>query len=629
MQEIYRMQTLDGFLSERMNVHSNALFGFIDRSGKYFIPQRIKMELIKLKKVKRNVYDNSVFCVANCLGVGEVAFEIKYQKESIDGIAQCELYLLENVYKINGYCCDTIRTKLAVFEASVKDFLEKSYSAFNISLTQEDDDDDVLDGMVEDGVLASYMLSKKQYEHAILREMEETVDKIYEGFFNAKMDLLKKQQSSFTSTVLREYEKELGLVRDRFLTIKGSDNFFAQNQLLDKAIEANLGISLQSFEEEEDFLDRLERETLKANKEFDKLENDADRIVRKNLPNIDSERIVNLSNDLTNRNENIEVSEVWGRGAKSHDADLATGDDDTVAFIDETLVIEEENFKEYADKNKQQIELNNSLKLLQEEEKEVEEEEEQKTEQDNDQSVENDKTKKLEELKKNRVVLEQQNQVEDIIGIVKEDRASIKDVSEQNDEKSKLKKDDKETEIGKVEKTPVSKKDIRHKTKATKAKENLISEGKKDTIKTNNIPTDNKDKVVSSTINQRYSIEEALKKAELRRQEDLRKKEEQHQKEVAALKRQLEGDQIADFSLNKDEWYFVEPKNEEAIEEPHAEEENVTGLDQHKTSTKYGANKKPDYFTIENKNGKIIFNISKNGKKTEGQLVKDDFEREH
>ena len=164
--------------------------------------------------------------------------------------------------------------------------------------------------------------------------------------------------------------------------------------------------------------------------------------------------------------------------------------------------------------------------------------------------------------------------------------------------------------------------------KATNAKENLISEGKKDTT-TNNIPTDNKDKVVSSTINQRYSIEEALKKAELRRQEDLRKKEEQHQKEVAALKRQLEGDQIGDFSLNKDEWYFVEPKNEEAIEEPHVEEENVTGLDQHKTSTKYGANKKPDYFTIENKNGKIIFNISKNGKKTEGQLVKDDFEREH
>ena len=44
MEDMFRMQTLDGYMSERVDIHENALFGYIDKSGKYYIPQRIKNE---------------------------------------------------------------------------------------------------------------------------------------------------------------------------------------------------------------------------------------------------------------------------------------------------------------------------------------------------------------------------------------------------------------------------------------------------------------------------------------------------------------------------------------------------------------------------------------------------------
>ena len=102
--KITRIVTQDNFVTEKIDVIQNNLLGVYDDDGNYSIAPQIIHELLHLHKVKRATFANSVFCVGNLLGYGELVFELTFSSRTHNGkSASATLYLLEDVDKINGY----------------------------------------------------------------------------------------------------------------------------------------------------------------------------------------------------------------------------------------------------------------------------------------------------------------------------------------------------------------------------------------------------------------------------------------------------------------------------------------------------------------------------------------------
>ena len=104
----------DALVTEKSDIFLNGLLGVYDKNGNYFISPKIVDELITLEKAKKYVFDNSIYCESNIPGIGEIMFQIEYSKID-DNNSSAKLYLLENVYKINGYLQNTIKTFLTEF----------------------------------------------------------------------------------------------------------------------------------------------------------------------------------------------------------------------------------------------------------------------------------------------------------------------------------------------------------------------------------------------------------------------------------------------------------------------------------------------------------------------------------
>ena len=116
----------DNFTTEKVNVISNCLFGnYVN--NEYIITDDIKDELVNVRKVKKSVFKNSVFCGAYIVGYGDIIFEVTFQKNTVKSIAKAELFVLENEDKINGYIQNTIRTKVGEYIDELDNFIEKTY----------------------------------------------------------------------------------------------------------------------------------------------------------------------------------------------------------------------------------------------------------------------------------------------------------------------------------------------------------------------------------------------------------------------------------------------------------------------------------------------------------------------
>ena len=148
--KITRTVTQDNFVTEKIDVIQNNLLGIYEDDGDYKISPQIVKELLSLHKVKRTTFANSVFCVGNLLGYGELVFELTFDSKTHNGkSASATLYLLEDVDKINGYLQNTIKTELEVFNEVVENFIEETYKHFNID-SEEDDDAEVLERKLDE-----------------------------------------------------------------------------------------------------------------------------------------------------------------------------------------------------------------------------------------------------------------------------------------------------------------------------------------------------------------------------------------------------------------------------------------------------------------------------------------------
>jgi hypothetical protein len=256
-----RMETQDNFVTEKIDVIQNNLLGDYDDQGNYFIAPQIINELLQLNKVKRTSFANSVFCVGNLLGYGELVFELVFDSKTQGGkSASATLYLLEDVDKINGYLQNTLKTKLDDYSNNVaQNFIEETYKNFNISISEDEDEDDaeVLERKLSDDLdnEDSFIIAKKQYSLMLEKLTEEKYLDAYGKYFTARISTLTKLNNEFSQSVLNSFNKQYALIHNVFLKEK---NYKTLNELLDKCVEEYSGTTAQFVLQEKEYSKQIQ-----------------------------------------------------------------------------------------------------------------------------------------------------------------------------------------------------------------------------------------------------------------------------------------------------------------------------------------------------------------------------------
>lgn len=241
-----RDKTVDNFSTERIDAIENQLLGGYTGEGEYHIPAEIVEELIKMEKIKKSSHDTSIFCVSNLPGFGEIMFELKTEKTN-KNIVLARLYLLETIYRINGYLQNTIRTEIARLETEDESLIERAYDTFNIKVQY--DDDEGKGYLIEKNELFNgYCMARKQFCLTMKELMNDKVMELYGKYFQTRMLLLKKIDNDFTKAVEENYETEVKKIQKYFYKYATNKN---RNELLDKCFEDLSHLEKYKVQEEE------------------------------------------------------------------------------------------------------------------------------------------------------------------------------------------------------------------------------------------------------------------------------------------------------------------------------------------------------------------------------------------
>ena len=286
--------TQDNYTTEKVNVISNCLLGsYVD--GEYVISEEIKNELITIKKLKKSVFRNSVFCNAHIAEYGDVVFEVVFQKNTVKNIAMAELFVLENENKVNGYIQNTIRTKVGEFVENLDNFIEKAYAHFNISLSEEGGKEYKLK---EDISIQAYINAKKNFNLNMAKLTKKEYNKLYRDYVTSRLELLKKTNSPYAQLILEKFNNEYAKIEKYFLQ---TDNYKAVSELLDKCIEDCSGINPLFKEQEKELRDKLIPIVKEFSTEADKIADVAQPKAIDNLNKQDQTRIEEIQNYENNK----------------------------------------------------------------------------------------------------------------------------------------------------------------------------------------------------------------------------------------------------------------------------------------------------------------------------------------
>lgn len=249
-----RRESVDNFVTERVDVIKNNLLGNYDDQGKYFITNQVITELISVPKRKKTTYENAMFCVGDLLGYGQITFQIVFSNKLKKEDATATLYLLEGVDKVNGYYQNTIKTKVAIFKNSVNNFLKEALNFFNViteDIVLEEDEESNIKSPIDDEMLTqSYILAKKQYSLLLDKLADEKCLDAYGKYFTARYSALTRMNNDFSNAVLELFNQEYARIEKYFLKEK---NYRMLNELLDKCIEEVSGTSEKYIKDESDF----------------------------------------------------------------------------------------------------------------------------------------------------------------------------------------------------------------------------------------------------------------------------------------------------------------------------------------------------------------------------------------
>lgn len=359
-----RKSTQDNFVSEKIDIFTNNLLGDYDNNGNYEIAPQIVNELLELEKYRKSSYGNSMFCVGNLLGYGEIVFEVYFNKDVDGSNAKAYLYVLEDVDKVNGYLQNTIKTLIAEFSSDVGNFIEDSYSKFNIKDSGNDDDDegkerkDLEDLELDD----SYILAKKAYMLLLEKLQEEKMLDAYGKLFTEKLSLISKLDSEFAKAVLERFNSQYALIENVFLKDK---NYKALNELMDACIEYVSGTQEQFIDQEQEFNDKLAPALQSFTDNINDLAEKTEKKALNMLDREDREKLEEMieSQEHEDENEALSDNDIGGDGAVELIPTMETiqrmNDEPTSEILDNPVLYEgsEEKSEELGDQSEQENEL--------------------------------------------------------------------------------------------------------------------------------------------------------------------------------------------------------------------------------------------------------------------------------
>ncbi len=249
IKKFIKLDTHDNFVTEKADVIQNKLLGDYNAKGKYVINKKIVNELVELKKVKLESYNNSIFVNAKTQSGRVIDFQIDFKKNSNSNLATGVLSTLEPVEKQGGRLTNIIKTPIAKYTNElVPDFIDRTLKTFNVVINDEGDAKEFKEDETQD----AYLLKRNMLLKALDKLTVESYNVIYEDYFTQRINLLKKTNNAYTKKVLAIFNDEFSKVSEYFLVDKKSKkvtNYKAMNELLDKAFEDLTG--LENYSEQE------------------------------------------------------------------------------------------------------------------------------------------------------------------------------------------------------------------------------------------------------------------------------------------------------------------------------------------------------------------------------------------
>ncbi len=249
IKKFIKLDTHDNFVTEKADVIQNKLLGDYNAKGKYVINKKIVNELVELKKVKLESYNNSIFVNAKTQSGRVIDFQIDFKKNSNSNLATGVLSTLEPVEKQGGRLTNIIKTPIAKYTNElVPDFIDRTLKTFNVVINDEGDAKEFKEDETQD----AYLLKRNMLLKALDKLTVESYNVIYEDYFTQRINLLKKTNNAYTIKVLAIFYDEFSKVSEYFLVDKKSKkvtNYKAMNELLDKAFEDLTG--LENYSEQE------------------------------------------------------------------------------------------------------------------------------------------------------------------------------------------------------------------------------------------------------------------------------------------------------------------------------------------------------------------------------------------
>lgn len=240
-------KTFDEYTTEKLDIVQNKLLGDYNANGIYVINKKISAELLDLKKIKKESYNNEIFCTSVTTSGRIVDFEIEFKKNSASKLAVAELSVLEGVPKQGGRMMNIIKTPIGKFTGEITpDFVDKALAKFKVVVNATDEGQDRKD--VDD----EYIVKRNMLLNYLDQMTQESYNIIYEDYFTQRINLLKQVNNSYTKKVLAIFNDEFNKISDYFLLDKKTKkvtNYKAMNELLDKAFEDLSGLS--EYEEQE------------------------------------------------------------------------------------------------------------------------------------------------------------------------------------------------------------------------------------------------------------------------------------------------------------------------------------------------------------------------------------------
>lgn len=248
IKKFIKLDTHDNFVTEKADVIQNKLLGDYNAKGKYVINKKIVTELVELKKVKVESYNNSIFVNAKTQFGRNIDFQIDFKKNSNSHLATGVLSTLEPVEKQGGRLTNIIKTPIAKYTNElVPDFVDRTLKAFNVVVNAEGDVKERKEENVD-----AYLLKRNMLLKALDKLTVESYNTIYEDYFTQRINLLKKINNSYSKKILAIFNEEFSKISEHFLMDKKSKkvtNYKAMNELLDKAFEDLAG--MENYEEQE------------------------------------------------------------------------------------------------------------------------------------------------------------------------------------------------------------------------------------------------------------------------------------------------------------------------------------------------------------------------------------------